>query len=368
MVKRKKKTKRNKSNKISNKISKKKVLMLLSLFFLNIFLNKDLFIIYKFKRLFHFLSKPNNEVKYDIVIVLTVWQRNNLEKQLMQVKRQSIIDPKANKKINLIIFQNSNHVNIDDIIKKWSMPNIFSDNVKITYINSHIETGYFGRFLSPFASPVTDNAYFIICDDDVIWGDRYFENMIRVVDEGFIATRTGRLIDQKYNEILPNSKFVWKDKLQACFDEDIEYDFGGHIWAGRISWLRKAWTHIPLAIENCEDFWISTTLKKFYNISTKVPKCPCPEEGKLINPEFCATSDKSAHHHIDSIIGKTQTQGHSLRKKIMQITYDKYNYNPLIAQDPNIIEKIKRKYKYGNKTNPLFNLSDHIWNDVLYWQ
>ena len=44
---------------------------------------------------------------YDIVIVLTVWKRNNLERQLIQVKNQSIL---KNKKTNLIIFQNSNHV------------------------------------------------------------------------------------------------------------------------------------------------------------------------------------------------------------------------------------------------------------------
>ena len=322
-------------------------------------------ILFKYDNL---LSKSNNEVQYDIVIVLTVWKRNNLERQLMQVKRQSIIDPKANKKINIIIFQNSNHVNITDIIKKWNMPNIFSDNVKITYINPHFETGYFGRFLSPFTSPVTPNAIFIICDDDVIWGDRYFENMIRVVEEGFFATRTGRLIDQRYNEILPNSHLFWRLNAHACFDEDIEYDFGGHMWAGKISWLRKAWTHIPVAIENCEDFWISTTLKTFYNISTKIPKCPCPEEGKVINPDFCAASDKTAGHHINSIIGKRQTKDPTLRTKIMQWTYEKYNYTPLLALDPNTIGKIKSKFKYGNETNPLFNLSDHLWDDILFWQ
>ena len=65
------------------------------------------------------------------------------------------------------------------------MSNIFSEKVKINYINSPFEIGNFWRFLVPLTSPVTTNAYFIICDDnDVIWGDRYFENMISVVDEG----------------------------------------------------------------------------------------------------------------------------------------------------------------------------------------
>ena len=33
---------------------------------------------------------------YDIVIVLTVWKRNNLERQLIQVKNQSILKNKKN--------------------------------------------------------------------------------------------------------------------------------------------------------------------------------------------------------------------------------------------------------------------------------
>ena len=313
------------------------------------------------------LSKSNNnEVQYDIVIVLTVWRRNNLERQLIQIKRQSIIQFNNNKKINIIIFQNSNHTDINAIIKKWKFSNNFNDNVKISHIHSPIETGYFGRFLSPLTSSVTSNAFFIICDDDMIWGDRYFENMIRVVEEGSLATRNGRLITKTLFEISPVSKFVWHRDVQACFNEDIEYDFGGHIWAGRISWLRKAWNHIPVSIENCEDFWISSVLKTYYNISTRTPKCPCPE-GKLINPEFCAASDKTAKHHIDSKIGDAQNKRRS-RRKIMISIMHQFNYTPLLFKDANLIMKIRQKFKYGNDKNPLFNLSDHLWDKVYYWQ
>ena len=321
-------------------------------------------ILFKYDNL---LSKSNNEIQYDIIIVLTVWKRNNLESQLIQIKRQSIIDPKTNKKINIIIFQNSNHTDITDIIKKWNMPNIFNDNVKITFINSQFETGYFGRFLSPLTSPVTANAYFIICDDDIIWGDRYFENMIRVVDEGFLATRNGRLIDRNYVEISP-ANIAWRKRVQACYNEDIEYDFGGHIWAGRISWLRKAWTHIPVSIENSEDFWISSVLKSFYNISTRSPKCPCPEGGKVINPDFCAASHKNAGYHSKSVVGKKYFTEPNLRNKIMKLTAEKFNYKPLLSQDPNLTEKIKKKFKLGDDKNPLFNLSDHLWDNILFWQ
>ena len=316
----------------------------------------------------YMLTNSNNEPQYDIVIVLTVWKRNNLESQLIQIKRQSIIETKKYKKIKIIIFQNSNHIDITDIIKRWNMSNIFSDKVKICYINSPFETGYFGRFLAPLTSTVTSNSYFIICDDDIIWGDRYFENMIRLVDEGFLATRNGRLIDQNFNEICPICEFIDGGQVQACYNEDIEYDFGGHIWAGRISWLRKAWTHLPVSIENCEDFWLSSVLKTFYNISTRIPRCPCPE-GKVINPDFCAASHKSAIYHINSIIGKSEIKDDfSKRSKLIKLTCQKFNYTPLLILAPNIDEKIKKKYKYGNEQNPLFNLSDNLWDNAFHWQ
>ena len=305
------------------------------------------------------LLKSENSFQYDLVVVLTVWKRNNLDRQLMQVKRQSILKVK---KTNIIIFQNFNHININDIIKKWKQPDKFKDNVKLTIIKSPFETGYFGRFISPLTSSINSDAYFIICDDDVIWGDRYFENMLRVVDEGYLATRNGRIIDKNYNSLTPASKLIFKNNTQVCFNEDIEYDFGGHIWAGRMSWLRKAWTHIPVSIKNCEDFWLSAVLKTFYNISTKSPKCPC-QKGQLINPDLCAASDKSAGYHKNSILGNSEVK-HNIRLKIIKQTISKFNYKPLIFSNPNIIKNIKKKFIFGKN---LFNLSDPLWNDALFW-
>ena len=135
---------------------------------------------------------------YDIIIVLTVWKRNNLERQLIQVKNQSIL---KNKKTNIIIFQNSNHTYVDDIVNKLKQYDNFSGKVDITFIKSPIETGYFGRFIVPLISSVKSNSYFFICDDDIIWGNKYFENMLRVVNEGFLTTRNGRIITDNYNTI-----------------------------------------------------------------------------------------------------------------------------------------------------------------------
>ena len=298
------------------------------------------------------------EDSYDIIIVLTVWKRNNLERQLIQVKNQSIL---KNKNTNIIIFQNSNHIYIDDIVKKWRLSNNFSEKVDITFIQSPIETGYFGRFIIPLISSVRNDSYFFICDDDVIWGKRYFENMIRVVNEGSLATRNGRIVDEKFHENteIDKSEFITK---QICYNEDIEYDFGGHIWAGRISWLRKAWNHIPFSIENSEDFWISAVLKSFYNISTKIPKCPCPDENTII-PDMCAASDKSGLKHVKAKVGKSSIS-HKIRRKLIEQIIRNFNYQRLISVKSEYVKSIHTKFKYGDN---IFNLNDSIWKDVLYW-
>ena len=296
---------------------------------------------------------------YDIVIILTVWKRNNTERQLIQVKNQSIL---KNKKTNLIIFQNANHVNIDDIVNRWKQPGIFSDNVDITFIHSPLETGYFGRFLVPLTSSVKEDTYFIICDDDIIWGNRYFENMIRVVNEGSLAVRTGRIIFQNFQEL--NIAFTVPGYHgQICFNEDLEQDFGGQVWAGRISWLRKAWKHIPSSIENSEDFWISAVLKTYYNITTKVPKCPCPE-GNPVVPDMCAATDKTAAKHEEAIFGNS-TAAHKKRKNfIIEIT-KKFNYTLLVYIKPKYVYSIHKKFIVGKNH---FNLTDPLWKDTLLWQ
>ena len=212
--------------------------------------------------------KYNKDDIYDFVIVLTVWKRNNLERQLIQVTSQTIL---KNKKTNIIIFQNANHINVNNIVNKWKNSISFPDKIDITYIQASFETGYYGRFIIPLTSSVGSNSYFFICDDDIIWGKRYFENMLRVVNEGFLCTSNGRIITKNF-KTNSGAHIRGNHYNQVCFDEDIEYDFGGHVWAGFISWLRKAWNHIPPSLENCEDFWISAALKSFYNISTKIPR------------------------------------------------------------------------------------------------
>ena len=149
---------------------------------------------------------------------------------------------------------------------------------------------------------------------------------------------------------------------QICFNEDIENDFGGHIWAGKISWLRKAWNHVPFSIKNCEDFWISAVLKSYYHISTKVPKCPCPE-GNPIAPDMCSASDKSALAHENAKIGQSIIS-HDIRKNLIKEIIEKYHFQRMIYSKPDYVKSIRKKFIAGKN---LFNLSDPLWKNVLLW-
>ena len=185
--------------------------------------------------------------------------------------------------------------------------------------------------------------------------------MARVITEGYFAVRTGRIIEENFHDMNVGFTIPNYDK-QVCFNDDIENDFGGHIWGGKISWLRKAWNHLPLSLKNCEDFWISAVLKSYYNISTKVPKCPCPEE-KIIVPDMCSASDKSALIHENANIGNTVIS-HDIRKNLIKQIIEKYNYKQMIFSKPEYVKNISKKFIAGEN---LFNLSDPLWKNVLLW-
>ena len=55
-------------------------------------------------------------------------------------------------------------------------------------------------------------------------------------------------------ELVMNDK-GWNKDLQVTVDKDVDYDFGGHVWVGRMQWLRWMWQHPPPTYATSEDFW-----------------------------------------------------------------------------------------------------------------
>jgi len=92
------------------------------------------------------------------------------------------------------VFQNGAHVNVENTILKWSSAKKwFPNDVSVQFIQLSIETGYYGRFMVPLTAHATTDAYFVVADDDLLWGSHYLESMIRVVNDGYLATRNGRI-------------------------------------------------------------------------------------------------------------------------------------------------------------------------------
>lgn len=300
-----------------------------------------------------FKNKKTKKTHYSsVVIVLTVWKRNNLLMQLNLINSQSILKWM---KVSIIIYHNNNYVNVSRDISEWENIN----NISLTVIKTEYDTGYYGRFLAPLTY-FYRNSYFIVCDDDIIFGSLYFENMIRVVDEGNLATRNGRFIDCKGREIVTD-KFI---KGYYTWENDLQYDFGGHIWAGKLKWLKLVWQHPPPSLENCEDAWISIVLKKFYNINTKIPRCPF-NHSIPYKPTMCACSDLTAKLHLLANIGNKTIHDIS-RSKTLKLLKDYYNFKGIMEVNKAVYINVKNSKVLRN--NSIYDIEkDVMGSRCLYF-
>lgn len=300
---------------------------------------------------------------YENVVVVTVWKRETLDDIMRMISVQSTLD-KQNTAI--IVVQNGEHVSILDTIKHWNQTEQWRGiPPKLFHVHSHVETGYFGRFLVPMFLQVTTQASFIIMDDDVLFGSRYFENMLRVVDGGFLATRNGRFLNKNFVEF--DWRGYWKEGPVDTFDEDDEYDFGGHLWAGRVLWLQAAFLFPPPVLYNAEDFWISAVLKTKLGIRTKRVRCPQPQNGGDL--ELCACSMKVANSHVAAQIGADEINESKLKRTdAMKAIGKLYGYVPLSLQSPSAVRDVKTRHREVNMD--LFKAHDEtrdMFRQCLFW-
>lgn len=126
-------------------------------------------------------DEASNNDLYDLVIVLTIWKRDTLDQYLDMLAKQTALQ-RQNFRTNIIMFQNGDYLNVTATVNMWSDKKRWNPaNVTLTYIHSFRQTDYYGRFLAPLLSRVREDGYFVIFDDNVIFGTRY---ILRVVDSG----------------------------------------------------------------------------------------------------------------------------------------------------------------------------------------
>ena len=316
-------------------------------------------------------TPPHTSAKYsprfDLVVVITVWKRDTTEKTLHLIKKQTAL---VGARTAVIVFQNGNHVNITGTLENWKDPSSWHGNeVRIIHVASKLETGYYGRFLSPLAVDTNQDANFIVLDDDIIFGKRYFENMLRVVQNGYLATRNGRFVNEESNKFDWHSD--WREGFVDTFNFDDEYDFGGHIWAGRIAWLRAAWLKPPILLETSEDFWLSAVLKNQLGTHTRRPRCPEPESGGDL--ELCACSMRSAHKHAPARVGNTSvtevhSNGTNMRTEAIRTIRKEYNFSSIISREPDAPRTMGSRHKELPiaKFRPTAETLS-VFSDCLYW-
>eukprot|EP00727_Mastigamoeba_balamuthi_P008396 m51a1_g4179 hypothetical protein (479) ;mRNA; f:353201-361449 len=305
------------------------------------------------------------EPHYDLVVVLTVWKRLNYEMHLDLITRQSVV--REGMRTAVLVFHNGDHVKEDRVnasLDKWRRhPALVNSSSAVLYFHSSIETGYHGRFLGPFLVSTRSDTIWIVVDDDVIWGDLYFANMIRVVHEGSLAVRVGRFLkSDDWGEWLGWSSAPVGSHI--TWEEDTLCDFGGHLWAGKIEWLRWAWLSPPVTYATGEDFWISAVLRP-YGVTTKVPRCPKPNAtaGPKPFPDMCCCSHSSAMKHDEPAVG--QDKPVMRRVDAMRMIKKAYNYRALVEDDPDIMEKWKSKMSFWRHSD-LFRM-DGIWQQCAYF-
>lgn len=184
-----------------------------------------------------------------LLVVLTQYKRNHLERQLIQIKKQTI-QPDY-----LVVFQNENHVNINNLKEKYDFIHIKSD----------YNTKYFGRFACCFSFPVD---ICMILDDDIIPGDNCLKNyMDQCINLNAIIGGNGRIG-------MNNSNKANLKKPSDCGIKNTAtlVDFVGHLWCFKKEWLHYMFSIKPFTYDTGEDMHLCFTSKVLGNIDSYIAK------------------------------------------------------------------------------------------------
>jgi hypothetical protein len=228
-----------------------------------------------------------------LLVVLTQYKRSNLEMQLIQVKKQTI-QPDY-----LVVFQNENHININNLKEKYNFIHIKSD----------YNTKFFGRFSICFNFPVD---ICMILDDDIIPGINCFKNyMTQCINLNSIIGGNGRIGTN--NENIRNLKQLPDTGIR---NTNNLVDFVGHLWCFRKAWLYYMFSIEPYTYDTGEDMHLCFTSKLLGNISSYIA------EQKNYDDMSDITNNKLGCDQYASC----KTTNPQLRINIEKYFIEKYNF------------------------------------------
>lgn len=127
---------------------------------------------------------------------------------------------------------------------------------------------FHGRFALGLLAKTKYVAFF---DDDTIPGNKWFENCINTINQGYngILGATGVVLQGDY--YTPNTKVGWNGRKN---DQPQEVDLVGHAWFMEKNHLRYLWYEDPVSWDNGEDMQLSYQSQKYGGIKTYVPPHP----------------------------------------------------------------------------------------------
>tara|TARA_A100001015_G_C14991814_1_gene714311 strand:- start:164 stop:895 length:732 start_codon:yes stop_codon:yes gene_type:complete len=226
-----------------------------------------------------------------ICVLLTQYKRNHLEEQLIHIKNQT------KKPDFLVVFQNENHINIENLKKKYDFIHVKSD----------FNTKFFGRFSYCFNIPAD---IFLIFDDDIIPGNKCIENYVnQCLKLNSIIGGNGR-----YGYLNKNNHYKFKiqgkNPLSNLKDIGIRkltlVDFVGHLWCFKKEWLYYMFAIKPFTYDTSEDMHFCFSSKLLGNINSYY--------GEQLSINSCC--DISMNKYADDKFSSYKTTNSKLREGV----------------------------------------------------
>lgn len=184
-----------------------------------------------------------------LLVVLTQYKRNHLQKQLESIKNQTL-QPDY-----LVVFQNENHVDISYL----------KDKYQFIHIKSDYNTKYFGRFACCFSFPVD---ICMVLDDDIIPGNNCLKNyMDQCLELNSIIGGNGRMGINN-----PIKKNLYKPIDVGIRNNHSLVDFVGHLWCFKKEWLHYMFAIKPFTYDTGEDMHLCFSSKVLGNINSYTAK------------------------------------------------------------------------------------------------
>lgn len=228
---------------------------------------------------------------FNYVLVLTVYKRNYIEKQLEAVMKQTVA-PKY-----LVVFQNGNHINIEYLKEKYNFLHVKND----------YNTKYIGRFLYCLNFEVD---YCIIMDDDIIPGSNCMNNYLtQCRDLDSIIGGNGR---KGFN----NKTKRFKKPLEVGIrPTELLVDYVGHLWCIKQEHIRTMASIKPYTFDTGEDMHLCYSNKIIGNVKSYTAKQKTIEDSCDINMNKYSGDEFASY----------KTTDRELRVSVEKYFIDNYN-------------------------------------------